>query len=98
MRYKNSRYRRPKNTFPLEVSCAHCKTPVVIYAKEGKGNLLKLQFSRIIESEMNLEKHAGSLVCFNCEEELAKKGTYKGRIAYWTIRGKINTRRMQSKT
>lgn len=94
MKYKNPNYRKKRNTFPLEVSCGNCKTPMVIYAKGGKGNLIKLQVPRIIAAEINLEKHEGNLYCSNCNEELAKKGSYNGNVTYWVIRGKVNSRRL----
>ncbi len=95
MRYKNPIYRKRRNTFPLEVSCGNCKTPMVIYEKGGKGGLIKMQVPRIIESEINLEEHEGHLLCTNCKEELAKKGTYNGNVTYWVIRGKVNTKRLR---
>lgn len=96
MKYKNSKYRKRRNTFPLEVSCGNCKTPIVIYAKRGKGNLIKLQLPRIIASEINLDEHEGNLFCSNCNEELAKKGSYNGNVTYWIIRGKVNSRRLNN--
>lgn len=94
MRYKNRKYKKRKDTYPLEVTCANCKTPVVMYAKVGKGNLIKMQVPRIIEAEVDLDNLEGSLFCVNCNEELAKLGTYDGNAAYWIIRGKVNTRRL----
>jgi hypothetical protein len=98
MKYKNRKYRKRKDTYPLEVSCAKCKTPIAIYAKAGKGNLIKMQVPRIIESEADLESQEGSLFCVNCKDELARKGTYEGNAAYWIIRGKVNTRRLNKDT
>jgi len=94
MKHKNLKYRKKKDTYPLEVSCAKCKTPIAVYAKAGKGNLIKMQVPRIIESEADLEKLEGSLFCIKCNEELARKGTYDGNATYWIIRGKVNTRRL----
>lgn len=51
MWHKNPIHRKRRNTYPLEVSCGQCKTPVVIYEKGGKGNLIKMQLPRIIESK-----------------------------------------------
>lgn len=95
MKYKNPKYRKRRNTFPLEVSCGKCKTPALIYEKGSKGNLLKLQIHRIIASEVNLEEHEGHLLCSNCKEELSKKGTYDGNVTYWIIRGKVNSKRLK---
>ncbi|SMB91528.1 conserved hypothetical protein [Desulfonispora thiosulfatigenes DSM 11270] len=94
MKYKNPKYRKRRNTFPLEVSCGNCKKPMVIYEKGGKGNLVKMQVPRIIESDVNLEGYEGHLLCSNCKEELARKGTYNENITYWIIRGKVNTKRL----
>lgn len=96
MKYKNPTYRKHRNTFPLEVSCGNCKTPMVIYAKGSKGNLIKLQLPRIIASEINLAEHDGNLYCSNCSEELAKRGTYNGHVTYWIIRGKVNSKRLNN--
>lgn len=96
MNYKNPNYKKMRNTFPLEVSCGKCKTPLVIYAKGGKGNLIKLQVPRIIASEINLKEHEGHLLCIYCNEELAAKGTYDGNVTYWIIRGKVNSRRLNN--
>lgn len=96
MKYKNVIYKKKKNTKPLEVLCGHCKTPILIYEKAGNGNLIKLQVHRIIESEFDLKTHKGHLRCFNCNEELANRGTYKGRLAYFVIRGQINSKRLDN--
>ena len=96
MKYKNPLFRRSKNTFPLEVLCGHCKTPVLIYEKGGKGNLIKLQEHRIIESEIDLNKHQGHLHCPNCREDLANRGVYNGRLTFFIIRGKVNSRRLDN--
>lgn len=55
-----------------------------------------MQLLRIIESEMDLEKLEGHIVCPYCETELARKGVYKNNRAYWTIRSKINTKRLDN--
>lgn len=96
MRYKNPYYKKNRNTYALEVSCGHCKTPAAIYAKGGKGNLIKMQIPRIIESEIDLENNKGHLLCPNCKIELARKGVYKENTTYWIIRGKVNTRRLDN--
>ena len=96
MKYKNKIYKKKKNTVPLEVSCGHCKTRILIYEKAGNGNLIKLQEHRIIESEFDLEKHKGNLFCINCKEELANRGTYNNRLTYFIIRGQINSKRLDN--
>ena len=96
MKYRNPLYKRKKNSYALEVSCAYCKTSMAIYAKAGRGNLIKMQVPRIIESEVDLKNIKGQLLCINCKEELAKTGTYNGNIALWVVRGKINTKRLNN--
>ena len=92
MKYKNPRAKGKKRVRPLEVSCASCKTPVAIYQKAGKGGLIKMQFHRILEAEIDLDQAEGSFDCPNCGNSIARKGDYMGRPAYWIIRGQINTR------
>lgn len=94
MKYKNPTYRKGKNVHPLEVSCGHCKTPVVIYEKGGQGNLIKMQFPRIIETEVDLTNLEGHLTCPNCGAELARKGIYNDNLTYWIIRGQVNTKKL----
>lgn len=55
-----------------------------------------MQLLRIIESEMDLEKLEGHLICPYCKTELARKGVYRNNIAYWTIRGRINTKMLDN--
>lgn len=71
--------------------------PVVLYEKAGKGNLIKMQLPRIMESEVDLEKEEGHLACPNCNNELARKGIYRNKRTYWIIRGKVNTKRLDNK-
>ena len=96
MKYKNLRHKKSKNTFPLEVSCGHCKDPIVIYEKGGKGNLIKLQAHRIIESEFDLETHQGHLYCLNCHEILANRGMYREKLTYFIVRGQINIKKLRN--
>lgn len=95
MKYKNPSHKKGKQTFTLEVSCGHCKTPVLRYEKAGKGNLIKLQEHRIIESEFDITKHENHLYCSNCKEQLANRGVYSGRLTYFVIRGAINSKKIR---
>lgn len=96
MKYKNSLHKKSKNTFPLEVTCGKCKTPILMYEKGGKGNLIKLQGHRIIESQFDLETHEGHLYCIKCNEPLANRGVYRGRRTYFVIRGMINSKKVNN--
>ncbi|MDD4323766.1 MAG: hypothetical protein PHR78_00995 [Eubacteriales bacterium] len=96
MQYKNPFHKKRKNTYALEVSCGNCKIPVAIYQKAGNGNLIKMLASRIIEAETDIEKLEGHLKCPGCQLELARRGTHNKELAYWIIRGKINTKRLDN--
>lgn len=94
MKYKNSKRKKSKNTFALEVVCGSCKEPILIYEKGGKGNLIKLQSHRIIESEFNLKTHKGHLKCLICKELLANRGIYNDKLTYFIVRGKVNSKKL----
>ena len=94
IKFKNPYYKKTKNSFDQEVSCAFCKTPFAIYEKAGRGNLIKMQVHRIVASEVDLDRVEGELVCPNCAQALAKKSDYRGRPALWIIRGRVNVRRL----
>ena len=98
MKYKNPLHKRAKNTFSLEVICGFRKTPVLIYEKGGKGNLIKIQSHRIVESEFELKNQKGHLGCPNCNEILANRGIYNNRVTYFVIRGRVNTRKLSNYT
>jgi hypothetical protein len=95
VKYKNPIYRKRQGTFPLEVSCGYCKTPVLIYAKGSKGKLIKLQYPRIIASKMDLQNHEGHLICINCRRKLATRGVFGENVTHWIVRGRVNTRELQ---
>lgn len=95
VKYKNPVYRKKRGTFPLEVSCGYCHTPMLIYAKGSNGNLIKLQYPRIIASAMNLQNHEGHIKCVNCRRKLATRGVFGESVTYWIVRGKVSTRKLQ---
>ena len=96
MKYKNPVFKKTKNGFPLEVVCGHCKTPILVYEKGGNGNLIKLQFYRIIESEFDLREHQGQLECINCGEILANRGDFHGNLTYFLLRGQVNDKKLRN--
>ncbi len=95
MKYKNPTMRKFKNTHPLLVSCNLCKTPLLVYQKGGKGNLIKLQFPRIIESEFDLEQMGKGLFCIKCGEQLGSLSEFDGNPTYYLIRGLTHSKNMQ---
>ena len=96
MKYKNPIFKKTKNGFPLEVLCGNCKTPILVYEKGGNGNLIKLQFYRIIESEFDLRDNEGQLECMDCKEVLANRGDFHGNLTYFLLRGKTNDRKLRN--
>lgn len=94
MKYKNKFYRKQKKTFPLNVKCNHCKTPILVYAKGGHGNLIKLQLPRIIESNVDLRNLEGDLHCYHCDVKLANRGFHNNNLTFFIIRGQINSQRL----
>lgn len=94
MRYKNPYMRKIKNTHLLLVSCNLCKTPLLIYQKGGRGNLIKIQTDRIVESEFDIDKMGNGLHCINCGNHLGSLRDYFGVPSYFLIRGMVNSRRM----
>lgn len=96
MKYKNTSHKKAKNTHPLEVSCGVCKTPIAIYEKAGKGNLIKLQAHRIIESQFDLATHKGHLFCVSCGEHLANRGVYRENLTFFVVRGMINIKKLNN--
>lgn len=94
MRFQNKRLKDKSNTHALEVSCAHCKTPVLIYQKGGNGGLIKIQIPRVIEAMENIWEMTGELTCPKCGASLAKRGEYQERPTFWVTRGQINTTKL----
>ena len=78
------------------MSCGKCKMPVAVYEKGGKGNLIKMQVPRIIESEIKLPVHEGHFTCPSCGMLLARKGKYNDNLTYWIVRGRVNTRKLNN--
>lgn len=96
MKFRNTNWRKSRNTHFLEVLCGNCKIPILIYEKGGQGNLIKLQSHKIVESAVDLFTNEGHLHCPNCNEELANSGTYNDRLTYFVIRGKINSKKIDN--
>lgn len=97
MKYKNPHVQHKNKFYPLEVACAHCKTPVAIYLKGGNGGLIKMQVHRIKEAESNVfQEQPPAWYCHHCQAQLANLSDYKGKPAYWIIRGQINTKKRRN--
>lgn len=94
MKFKNPYMRKIKNTHLLLVSCNLCKTPLLIYQKGGRGNLIKIQRDRIVELEFDIDEMGNGLYCINCGEHLGSLRDYFGVPSYFLIRGLVNSRRI----
>lgn len=94
MKYKNPYMRKIKNTHVLEVSCNLCRTPLLTYQKGGRGNLIKIQRDRIIESDFEIDKMGNGLYCINCNEHLGSLRDYRGVPSYFLIRGLVKTKKL----
>lgn len=91
MNYKNPHYRRIKNSLNMIVKCIQCKNPVIRYQKKGRGRLLHLYISRVIESQVDLAQPEKQLTCPFCQNVMARLG--KGRPKkYHMMRGHYETR------
>ena len=76
------------------VACNLCEADILVYQKGGRGNLIKLQFPRIIESEFKLDPDQGALICPFCQAQLGSLSEYKGNPTYYLIRGLTNSQRL----
>lgn len=94
LKHKNPHMRKVKNTHPLLVSCNFCKTSLLVYQKGGKGNLIKLQIPRVIDSNFPLYPLENALVCYQCEEQMGSLTEYRGNPTYYLARGAVNTKRL----
>jgi len=89
---KNDKYKskRGGHSRLLEISCRKCENHILVYQKDGPGNLRRMYIDRIFEPErLNKNqykkiKDIKPLVCSNCKELLAVPYTYKPeqRLAY----------------
>lgn len=83
----------------LSIFCAQCKTEVLLYQKDGPGDLLRMYLDKIIAPEDLVEKVSGyvqksdmaSLSCPNCKALMAVPMVYdkESRLAYRIVDGGI---------
>lgn len=99
--FKKDRYRKARGgtSVFLSLSCANCRTWLLLYQKDGPGQLLRLYLDRIHAPE-NLEslqrqfvrqgaKEIPALRCPSCNALIAVPMVYEkeGRLAYRLIHG-----------
>lgn len=77
----------------FDIYCAKCNTKVLVYQKDGVGNLKKCYLNRILapsniatlhrDPKIAVPKDVPNLECHNCHEVLGMPYLHKdGRIAY----------------
>lgn len=90
--YANPFYKKMRRAYPMLVSCAACKSDLVMYQKGGKGGLIKLRLDRLLSASFPIDGEASAIHCPNCGALFAKRTLYKGHIHYFIMRGTVNTR------
>ena len=100
-KYFRSRERTSKL---LDILCSKCNTKILLYQKDGRGNLHRCYIDRIydpyIYSELQYnnnirdKKYLPILRCFFCNEIIGYPMIYKkeGRLAYHLIYGKWSSK------
>lgn len=102
---KNDQYRRARGGTAqiIDVVCSRCQRRVLLYQKDGSGNLLRCYLNRILAPEkweqvqhavaIRTTKDMPNLVCA-CDSLLGVPMRHKdGRLAFRLIRGKFLRRK-----
>lgn len=93
--------RREGKSFIYEISCANCQTAIMIYQKDGKGDLIRCYLDRIFEiknvkglneyeSEVDIIlSELTNITCSNCNALIGTPIIYKpeNRPAYQMRKG-----------
>ena len=88
----NPFYKKIKGSLPTTIHCNYCKNPIAHYQKVGKGNLLRMHVSRIVESNFSLNSLPKRLHCPYCKEHLGSLITdkRKQKMAYRMVRSSVS--------
>lgn len=75
----------------FNIYCAHCRRWLLLYQKDGPGNLYRLYVDRIHAPEDEDIKKSSRLICTNCNIPVGVLMTYKreDRLAFRLIPGSI---------
>lgn len=95
MKYENPLFRKVRGSHLLMISCGYCKTDLLKYQKKGKGNVLRLHVSRIIEGDIDFSKgFSKNLKCISCGKKMGTmvKLKKKNKAVYKMVRSTFNTR------
>lgn len=98
MRFPNDTFKLKKDRYVkvrdgetklLFITCSNCDEPVMIYQKDGRGNLLRCYEDRIHWAASRID---GSIICGSCDNVLANPMIYapEKRMAYRLIPGKLH--------
>ncbi len=96
MKYKNPDYKKTKKSYNLKILCAYCKSETLLYEKVGKGGVIRLYMTRIVEGNIDFIKLDKILQCPNCGEHLGIKGFDEKRNAeiFNMIKGSFNVKKI----
>lgn len=98
-RLKNDRYRKERGGMAkfLNVSCTFCDTWLLLYQKDGRGNLLRFYLNRIFVPSSLAElqnrdfqrfQNMGNLICHQCGNLIGTPMLHSdNRLAYRLKRG-----------
>lgn len=91
--FKNPYRKEIKKSFLLAMRCGQCKEDFAVYQKVGRGNVLRMYVSRIIECAVDLQSLPNRLNCPSCGQYIADKIELKNKttIAYRMKRSSYNT-------
>lgn len=92
LKLKSDKFKKSRGGYSrwLLVSCEKCKTPVVIYQKDGPGILKRLYIDRIAAPKLD----GKSLVCRKCKTVLGIQTIYQkeNRLVYRLFVGAVGKR------
>jgi DNA-directed RNA polymerase subunit RPC12/RpoP len=85
----------------LLIRCTTCNTKILLYQKDGPGNLFRLYLDKIhapahlaqLQNTCENKAQIPPLICLRCGEKLGRAMLYKPekRLAYGIIRGKLHS-------
>ena len=83
--FKKDTYKKARGTYSrlLEISCRVCSKAILVYQKDGPGNLRRLYFDRIFSpkdlTQLDSKNFSSisTLSCPRCKEELGTPYIYK---------------------
>src|SRR4051812_46742649 len=100
IKFRSDKYRKARGGYSrfLQISCEHCDHKILMYQKDGPGELRRLYIDRIIKPEgfSKLEKKPiakiPELICQNCKRILGIPYIYKkeNRKAFRLFVGAVN--------